>query len=473
MNLGADVAAAATPVTAVNTAETIDSGGFSGILQSVMQKGGGESSLNNLTPEQILANQMLMSQLQNQDMGSEQGQLPITNPFLPDGNSLPDKDVELAWQGIFGEYDSSKPEDTYLFSAEGDNESYVINDLLAENAKTRASVDEQGDDLHESILSQKGNELLSLQSQQQEHADKSALASTLNSEHQSATNANASHINSREKGGLSALSLDPASDAQSNKQAKLDLQSNAEFSQQHNSRHEAQVTNQSSTKQESNNYSDLTKVHNGLNQSDINEQSNLKLEANSSQLNVQDTSSRANPSNITNATTAYSAISGLTPASSTSTQHNGNVIAQLTVPPNNPDWSGIVGDRVQWMANQNIQQAQIRLNPPELGMLEVRINIGQDQQTHISFSSPHSQVRDALESSVPRLREMFGDNGLTLGDVDVSQHSMAEQQQSQQDADEHSSSNKSLINQSTDNTGDIELSSMRVPQQLGMLDTYA
>lgn len=95
----------------------------------------------------------------------------------------------------------------------------------------------------------------------------------------------------------------------------------------------------------------------------------------------------------------------------------------LSVPLGQPGWDHALGDRVQWMVNQNIQQADLRLNPPQLGSMEVSVSVKNDQ-TNVSFMVQHPQVREALEDAIPRLREMFNASGLTLGDVNVSQQSL-------------------------------------------------
>jgi flagellar hook-length control protein FliK len=102
--------------------------------------------------------------------------------------------------------------------------------------------------------------------------------------------------------------------------------------------------------------------------------------------------------------------------------------APVSVTPQNPAWTQQVGERIQWMVNQQMQKAEIRLDPPELGSLEVRV-VMQKDHAQVSFAAPHIQVRDALEAAIPRLREMLMDQGLNLADVDIGQHSFAEQQQ--------------------------------------------
>lgn len=93
-----------------------------------------------------------------------------------------------------------------------------------------------------------------------------------------------------------------------------------------------------------------------------------------------------------------------------------------------PQWGPAVGEKVLWMAAQNVSAAEIRLDPPELGPMQVRVSVNQDQ-VNISFTSPHPVVRDALDQQLNRLREMFAEQGLNLGNVDVSDKSFAQQDQ--------------------------------------------
>jgi len=92
-------------------------------------------------------------------------------------------------------------------------------------------------------------------------------------------------------------------------------------------------------------------------------------------------------------------------------------------------WDQALGERIQWMVNQKTQNAQIRLNPAQLGPMEVRVQV-QNDQASIQFSSAHSTVREALEAALPRLRELFDASGVELVDVDVSGQSSAGGQRS-------------------------------------------
>jgi flagellar hook-length control protein FliK len=101
--------------------------------------------------------------------------------------------------------------------------------------------------------------------------------------------------------------------------------------------------------------------------------------------------------------------------------------ATLHTPLRQPGWDQALGERVMWVVNQKFQGVELKLNPAHLGPIEVRVQM-QNDQAQVSFVAQHGPVRDALEAALPRLREMFTANGFNLVDVNVSQHSFAEQQ---------------------------------------------
>lgn len=91
-----------------------------------------------------------------------------------------------------------------------------------------------------------------------------------------------------------------------------------------------------------------------------------------------------------------------------------------------PGWAQALADRVLWLGNQNIQGAQIQVNPPELGPVEIRLQSRHDGVT-VVFASQHQVVRETLESQLPRLREFFQNNGVDLADVNVSDQSLSKE----------------------------------------------
>ncbi len=107
----------------------------------------------------------------------------------------------------------------------------------------------------------------------------------------------------------------------------------------------------------------------------------------------------------------------------------------IAVPLQQSGWDHAMGERVVWMARSNVQQAQIHLNPRELGPIEIKISV-QNDQTHVNFVAHHATTRDAIEAALPRLREMLGEQGLNLGQADVSQHSFGDSQRQAAVADQ-------------------------------------
>ncbi|NHN39421.1 hypothetical protein G8764_19110 [Pseudomaricurvus alcaniphilus] len=96
-----------------------------------------------------------------------------------------------------------------------------------------------------------------------------------------------------------------------------------------------------------------------------------------------------------------------------------------------PEWHTAVAERVAIMATKRLSSAEIQLDPPELGQLQVRVTLNQDQAS-VSFASQHAVVREALDQTAFRLREMFEAEGFNLLDVDVSDQSFQQQGQQQQ-----------------------------------------
>lgn len=86
-------------------------------------------------------------------------------------------------------------------------------------------------------------------------------------------------------------------------------------------------------------------------------------------------------------------------------------------------WSDSIGRQLLVMSSQGLSSAQIRLDPPELGSLTVKIQVSADQQTSVSFVSQHAVVREALEQQLNRLQDLFREQGLNLQDVSVSDQS--------------------------------------------------
>lgn len=82
-------------------------------------------------------------------------------------------------------------------------------------------------------------------------------------------------------------------------------------------------------------------------------------------------------------------------------------------------WDQAFAQKVVWMVAGAQQSASLTLNPPDLGPLQVVLNVSNAQAT-ANFIAAQPEVRQALEAAMPRLREMLEDAGIQLGQANVS-----------------------------------------------------
>lgn len=142
---------------------------------------------------------------------------------------------------------------------------------------------------------------------------------------------------------------------------------------------------------------------------------------------VQAATGKAEPT----ALSGLAGLSGAVPAGLTQAAA-GTPPDTLTPHVGTPAWDHALGQKVVWMAAGAQQSASLMLNPPDLGPIQVVINVSNDQ-ANASFTAAQPEVRQALEAALPRLKEMLGDAGITLGQASVSagnpnQYGSADQQ---------------------------------------------
>ncbi|EOX1763979.1 flagellar hook-length control protein FliK [Vibrio cholerae] len=98
-----------------------------------------------------------------------------------------------------------------------------------------------------------------------------------------------------------------------------------------------------------------------------------------------------------------------------------------SVPLNKEMAADQLAERVQMMMSKNLKNIDIRLDPPELGRMHIRMNMQGDGAT-VHFTVANQHAREALEQTMPRLREMLAQQGVQLGDTSVQQQSAGQQQ---------------------------------------------
>lgn len=118
-----------------------------------------------------------------------------------------------------------------------------------------------------------------------------------------------------------------------------------------------------------------------------------------------------------------SRAAGMAAAVSSGLSPNAQANLTMNLPPSHPGWASEMSQKVAWVARDGGHTAHIRLDPPELGSLTVKVSVDSDSNTQVSFVAATPQARDLLESQMGRLREMLAQQGMDLSraDVDVSQ----------------------------------------------------
>lgn len=94
------------------------------------------------------------------------------------------------------------------------------------------------------------------------------------------------------------------------------------------------------------------------------------------------------------------------------------VQTSIGLPVMEPGWGEVLNERIVFMSAQKIQSAEIRLSPAELGPIRVSVSVD-DGATNVSFHAQQAVTREAIETALPRLREMLSEQGLSLGNTSV------------------------------------------------------
>ncbi|WP_290654050.1 flagellar hook-length control protein FliK [Idiomarina sp.] len=165
-----------------------------------------------------------------------------------------------------------------------------------------------------------------------------------------------------------------------------------------------------------------------------------------------DTATSFSENLINQQTASVSTQSGTVKASELSSTLQSTMQAvQKPLDPQQSEASQKLQERINIMLSKNIQRADIRLDPPELGQLNVRINMNAEQAT-VQFQVQSAQARDAVEQALPRLREMLEQQGVALADTDVQE----QQQQMAGDAEQQQGGG-SRADASTETTSEHEI----------------
>ena len=100
------------------------------------------------------------------------------------------------------------------------------------------------------------------------------------------------------------------------------------------------------------------------------------------------------------------------------------------MPLNQPQGQQQLAEKIRWMVNGRQSMAEIRLDPPEMGSMQIRLNVSGDSAS-VSFVVQSQHAKEMLADAMPRLRDMFSEQGIDLGESFVSQQQTGEQGEQQ------------------------------------------
>lgn len=137
-----------------------------------------------------------------------------------------------------------------------------------------------------------------------------------------------------------------------------------------------------------------------------------------------------------------------------------------------PGWNEALSNRVMVLVNERVSSAKIHLEPSQLGPIQIKITM-QNDQASVVFVSHNALTRESIESALPRLREAFEQNGINLADVNVQQQESQQRhsaRQSQFDEDGNANDLSDDELNGNDDNGDVPIG--RQADSTSLVDYY-
>ena len=148
-------------------------------------------------------------------------------------------------------------------------------------------------------------------------------------------------------------------------------------------------------------------------------------------------------------------------AATHATHPHGAIDRPVHSPVGSAAWADEIGTRVVMMTESGNHTASLKLSPEHLGPLEISITV-RDDKASVWFGAAHADTRAAIETALPRLREMFEAQGLSLADAGVFREPPREQPVVK---------NSPTSAEQGDATDEVAAVSSRA--RLGLVDAYA
>lgn len=138
-------------------------------------------------------------------------------------------------------------------------------------------------------------------------------------------------------------------------------------------------------------------------------------------------------------------------------------------------WHEKFAEQLQGLKYLQLKDAEIRLDPPELGALKIQLSLQPDGVSQVHIQAAVAETRQLIEQSLPRLRELFQQQGLALAQANVSSGGQGQNQsQSQQQPAPERSASGSWTQAGTDRAEETPRVVAPSPSRdVGRIDHYA
>lgn len=97
-------------------------------------------------------------------------------------------------------------------------------------------------------------------------------------------------------------------------------------------------------------------------------------------------------------------------------------------PVNQQQFAQALTERVEVMLAKNLRHAHIKLDPPELGSLMIKVQV-HHQDAQVQFQATHAHTREMLQDAMPRLKDMMSQQGFNLSDGQVNDNAQSQSRQ--------------------------------------------
>lgn len=171
---------------------------------------------------------------------------------------------------------------------------------------------------------------------------------------------------------------------------------------------------------------------------------------------------------LSQAAASPTAIAASIAESTAGTSDSARAVATAPLVMYGKQWQGDLSQKINWMMKAGLEQAEIQLDPKELGPINIRVIQG-NGEVQVVVQAQHGQTRELFESNQERLREMLEQQGINLSQFDVQSQSRDDKS----DSEYADTSNESLSNEMEEETlvNEVHLANTPLGQR-ALLDLF-